>query len=90
MAISKQIVKSTFTSSLPDDLLKRLSDAAQKLNLPKNRILERTLEVYLDQLTKAEYIRSYKQAATDTDILTLAEEGMAEYLTQLTQHDEAR
>ena len=88
--LSKRTVISTFTSSLRDDLLKRLSDAAQKLNLPKNRILERALEVYLDQLTKAEYIRSYKQAATDADILTLAEEGMAEYLTQLTQHDEAR
>ena len=81
---------STFTSSLPDDLLKRLNDAAQKLNMPKNRLLERALEVYLDQLTKAEYIRSYKQAANDDDILLIAEEGMAEYLTQLNQHDEAR
>ncbi len=89
MAISKQIVKSTFTSSLPDNLLKRLSDAAQKLNLPKNRIIERSLEVYLDQITKAEYIKSYKQMAHDADILAMAEDGMAEYLTQLNTHDDA-
>lgn len=81
---------STFTSSLPDDLLKRLNEAAQKLNLPKNRILERALEIYLDQLNKAEYIRSYKKAAQDKDILVVAEEGMADYLTQLQQQDEAR
>jgi predicted transcriptional regulator len=80
---------STFTSSLPDDLLKRLAAVAQKLNMPKNRIIARALEVYLDQITKAEYIKSYKQMADDTDILSLAEEGMAEYLTQLNTHDDA-
>ena len=81
---------STFTSSLPDDLLNRLTTAAQKLNIPKNRIIARALEVYLDQITKAEYIQSYKQLADDVDVLAMAEEGMAEYLTQLNTHDEAR
>ena len=80
---------STFTSSLPDDLLNRLTAAAQKLNIPKNRIIARALEVYLDQITKAEYIQSYKQLADDADVLAMAEEGMAEYLTQLNAQDEA-
>ena len=30
----------TFTSTLPDDLLKRLADYAQKLSLPKNKLME--------------------------------------------------
>ena len=72
----------TFTSSLPDDLLKRLSNAASNLQLPKNKLIERALEVYLDQLNRAEYVKSYKHAGQDQDIMMIAEEGMAEYLQQ--------
>ena len=43
---------STFTSTLPDDLLARLSDAAKDLALPKNKLLENALRIYLDQLKK--------------------------------------
>ena len=35
--------------------------------------------VYLEHLEKAEYVKSYKQAAEDKDTLTLAEEGMEDY-----------
>ena len=73
----------TFTSSLPEEILIRLNDMAQKLSMPKNKIMERALRVYLDQLTRAEYIKSYKQAENDDDILNLAEEGMEDYLKQL-------
>ena len=73
----------TFTSTLPEEVLIRLNDMAQKLSMPKNKIMERALRVYLDQLTRAEYIKSYKQAENDDDILNLAEEGMEDYLKQL-------
>ncbi len=73
----------TFTSTLPDELLKQLGQQAKKLSLPKNKIIERALSIYLDQLKKAEYIRSYRQAGNDSDILTLAEEGMEDYFKQL-------
>ena len=73
----------TFTSSLPDEILQRLSEKAKKLSLPKNKIIERALSIYLDQLNKAEYIQSYKQAENDDDILTIAEEGMEDYLQQI-------
>ncbi|WP_299064704.1 ribbon-helix-helix domain-containing protein [uncultured Polaribacter sp.] len=71
----------TFTSSLPDNLLDKLSALAKELQLPKNRIIENALEIYLEQVEKASYINSYKQAATDKDILMVAEEGMQEYFT---------
>ena len=74
---------STFTSTLPDDLLKRLNEVAQNLSMPKNKLIEKALRIYLDQLNKAEYVKSYKQMAEDTDILQLAEEGMADYLKEL-------
>ncbi len=73
----------TFTSTLPDDILKRLNEAAQRFSLPKNKIIEKALQIYLDQLSRAEYIKSYKQAASDDNVLEIAEEGMEEYLKQL-------
>jgi len=73
----------TFTSTLPDDLLKLLTEKAKSLSLPKNRLMENALRLYLEHLEKAEYIRSYKQASKDDDILSIAEEGMADYLKQL-------
>ena len=73
----------TFTSTLPDEILKQLGEQAKKLAVPKNKIIERALSIYLDQLNKAEYIKSYRQAAGDADIITMAEEGMEDYLEQL-------
>lgn len=73
----------TFTSALPDKLLVQLAEQAKRLAIPKNKLIEKALEVYLDQLKRAEYIRSYKQMADDKDLMQIAEEGMVEYLTQL-------
>ncbi len=74
---------STFTSTLPNHLLDLLNQKAKELNMPKNKLIERALQIYLTQLNKAEYVRSYKQMAKDTDILQLAEEGMNDYFNQL-------
>ena len=73
----------TFTSTLPEDVLAKLSEMAGRLTIPKNRIIERALRIYLDQLVRAEYAKSYKQAGDDEKILNMAEEGMADYLEQL-------
>jgi len=73
---------STFTSSLPDDLLQSLAQKAKELSVPKNTLIERALRIYLEQLNRAAYVKSYKQMAADTDLQMLAEEGMAEYLSQ--------
>ena len=73
----------TFTSTLPEDLLDKLDQAAKKISVPKNRLIEKALRVYLDQLTRAEYITSFKQAVHDHNLLDMAEEGMEDYLKQL-------
>jgi predicted transcriptional regulator len=77
----------TFTSTLPDDLLDQLTEKAKSLSLPKNRLIEKALRLYLEHLEKAEYIKSYKTAAADVDVMSIAEEGMSGYLKQL--EDEA-
>lgn len=80
----------TFTSTLPELLWAELNQKATELGVPKNKLLEKALRLYLDHLTKASYQRSYKKMAVDTDLLTIAEEGMEDYLKQLRKEDEAR
>lgn len=81
---------STFTSSLPDDLLHLLAEHARKLSVPKNALIEKALRIYLDQLTRAEYIQSYKRAAQDEDVMKIAEEGMEDYFRQLENADQSK
>ena len=78
---------STFTSSLPDDLLELLAAKARELSVPKNTLIERALRIYLDQLNRASYIKSYQQMSEDIDIKQLAEEGMADYMSQLDENE---
>lgn len=77
-----------FSSTLPDDLLKLLSDKAEALSVPKNELLEKALRLYLQYLDKAEYVKSYQRAAKDADVISIAEEGLIDYLKNL--EDEAR
>lgn len=74
---------STFTSTLPDDLLSMLAEKARKLSVPKNKLIEKALRLYLEHLEKAEYIQSYRQAADDEEMLRVAEEGLEDYLRQV-------
>lgn len=70
----------TYTSTLPNDMLDQLNEYAQKLNMPKNQLIERALRNYFDKLKKAEYIRSFQRAAQDKEVMALAEEGLDDYL----------
>ncbi len=77
----------TFTSTLPEHLFSLLSEKAKELNMPKNKLIEKALSIYLAQLNKAEYIKSYQKMADDKDLLSIAEEGMADYLRQLNEEE---
>ena len=70
----------TFTSSLPENLMNLLDDYATRFNVPKNRIIEKALTSYFERLKKAEYVHSFRRAAGDEEILTMAEEGLEDYL----------
>lgn len=78
----------TFTSSLPNDLLQKLDNFAKQYGVAKNKIIEKALQIYLDQLNRAEYAKSYQLAGQDQDIMAIAEEGMQTYLTSLEQEDQ--
>lgn len=82
----------TFTSSLPEDLLKLLDLKAKELKLSKNKLIEKALRIYLDQLNKAAYIKSYKKLGKNEDLMQIAAEGMEEYLSEIntTEDDKNR
>lgn len=72
-----------YTSTLPIELLDQLNNFAQKLQMPKNQIIERALQHYFEELKRAEYIRSFQRVAQDEEMQTLAEEGLADYVEML-------
>ncbi|WP_029038503.1 ribbon-helix-helix domain-containing protein [Salinimicrobium xinjiangense] len=78
----------TFTSSLPQDLLDKLSSEAKKRGVAKNSLIEKALRIYLDQLNRADYARSYSKAGKDEEIMAIAEEGMETYLQDLKNLEE--
>jgi UDP-N-acetylmuramyl tripeptide synthase len=64
-------------------LLELLTEKAKSLSVPKNKLIENALRLYLEHLEKAEYIKSYMKAAKDNHVMLMAEEGMEDYLKQL-------
>ena len=86
--IQIQNTMATFTSSLPQSLLQLLEKKAKELNMPKNKLIEKALTIYLDQLNKSAYAQSFQRMANNTDLLAIAEEGMEDYLSQLEKEDE--
>jgi len=77
----------TFTSSLPNELLEELDAIAKQYGVAKNKIIEKSLKIYLDQLNKAKYAKSYKLTGQDKDVMAVAEEGMEAYLKGLEKGD---
>ena len=74
-----------YTSTLPKDLIEMLDQYAGKFSIPKNRIIEKALLAYFDQIKKAEYAHSFRKAAGNEEMLTMAEEGIEDYLKIITE-----
>lgn len=77
----------TFTSSLPDELLEALAKEAKDLKVPKNRLIEKALTLYLRELKKARYANSFRRASQGEEVINMAEEGMADYFEMLKEYD---
>lgn len=73
----------TYTSTLPRELSDTLEHYAQQFEVPKNRVIENALRAYFDRLKKAEYVRSFQKANQDEEMISLAEEGLEDYLSAL-------
>ncbi len=69
-----------YTSSLPAELLQMLDNYAREFKMPKNRIVEQALRAYFEKLKKAEYAHSFRKAAANEEMVSMAEEGLEDYL----------
>ena len=78
----------TITSNLSEDLISNLNRISKQLKIPKDQLIEKALIIYLDHIKKAEYIQSFKELNQDEEIISIAEEGMADYLNQILEKDE--
>ncbi|RMG26388.1 MAG: ribbon-helix-helix domain-containing protein [Bacteroidetes bacterium] len=72
-----------YTSTLPAELIQLLNEFSEKLKVPKNKLIEKSLRLYLEKLKQLEYVHSFKRASQDEDMLRLAEEGLKSYLDSL-------
>ena len=70
----------TYTSTLPPDLSETLDQYAQRLKLPKNKLIEQALRSYFEKVKRTEYIKSFECANQDEEMLKLADEGFDDYL----------
>jgi metal-responsive CopG/Arc/MetJ family transcriptional regulator len=80
--MEKQI---TFTSTLPEKVLRELNHHAELLKTKKNKIIEQALRKYFEEQRKGEFIQSFRRANNDEEMISLAEEGIADYLKLLDQ-----
>ena len=78
----------TFTSTLPDNLMEQLNHYSKKLKLPKNKLIQKALTLYLDHLERAAYILSLRKYKNDESILSIVEESMEDYYKQLDIEDQ--
>lgn len=69
--------------TLSDHIIDRLSEAAEKLSVSEDKIIEGALVAYLGDLKRGEYQRSFQAAEEDEDIAIMAEEGMSDYFLQI-------
>lgn len=78
-------MKTTYSSTLPFELMEQVNEYARKLNIPKNQLIERSIRHYLRKIKQAEYIQSFQRAAKDEEQMELAEAGLEEFLEQVEQ-----
>jgi metal-responsive CopG/Arc/MetJ family transcriptional regulator len=80
----------TYTSTLPEELLLEVSKLSKELKVPKNKLIEKALTIFITEYKRAQYAASFRRASADTNLTSIAEEGMSEYLKTVNAWDETR
>lgn len=75
--------KITYTSTLPDKVMEEIVEYAKKKKISKNRVIEIAVKKLLEEEIKNELQRTFTLAASDKELLKLAESGLGDYLEQL-------
>ena len=73
-----------FTSTLSPQLMNWLNDYSQKIKTTKKAVIEEALRLFQKEMKKRQMAESFKKASQDLEIRQMTEEGMDDYLNQLT------
>jgi len=66
----------SYTSTLPVELIRQLNELSLRLKIPKNKIIEVSLRKHLEEMKRQEFANGFKRAAADEEIGQMVEEGM--------------
>lgn len=75
----------TITSALPPEIISALNDYSKKLNIPKSKLISIAIGNYINELKRNEYVDSFKRARNDSEIQSLTEFGISDYLDIIKQ-----
>ena len=77
----------TFTSTLSSKLMDWLDHYVEKEGLTKRSVIETALKLYRTQEKKKKLALMFTELNQDEETLGLAEDGMSDYLEQLTEYE---
>ncbi|MCR4334287.1 MAG: hypothetical protein NUV47_00965 [Patescibacteria group bacterium] len=75
----------TFTNNMSSDLMQWMEKYSASQKLTKRVVLERALIEFRKSIRRKEYEDSFKKASLDSEMKSMTEEGLRDYLEQLTR-----
>jgi len=77
----------TFTNNMSSDLMQWMEKYSTKEKLTRRAVIEKALNEFRKSVRRKEYADSFKRASLDLEMKDMAEEGLEDYLKQLTRLD---
>lgn len=77
----------TFTNNLSTDLVEWIGKYSTRHKMTRRAVLEKALDEFRKSARKMEYTQSFKKASLNSDIKSMAEDGLGDYLKQLASFD---
>lgn len=73
----------TYTSTLPESLMKWLDETAKEKKITKKQIILEALSNYRQQQKRQKLAETFKKASMDKEVLAMGEEGLDDYIEHL-------
>ena len=77
----------TFTNNMSSDLMQWIKKYSIREKLTRRAVIEKALNDLRKSTRQKEYADSFKRASLDLEMKNMAEEGLGDYLEQLTRLD---
>jgi hypothetical protein len=75
----------TFTNNMSSELMEWMEKYSAREKLTRRAIIEKALTDFRRSVRQKEYAESFKRASSDPEMKSMAEEGLGDYLEQLTR-----